>query len=231
MNRPMSIALRGALAALIVGGLSACATPFQANVARFQSLPPAQGQTFAIEARDPAMAGSLEFDHYAGLVAAELSRVGYRPSATSESADLVVKLAYGVDNGRERIRREPGFRDPFFGGGYGGWGRYGFGGGPVIIRTRGGYRYIHGFYDPFLFGGFGDYDEVSSYTVYTSGLDLAIERRATGERLFEGSAEAMSRDNDLTELVPNLIEAMFTGFPGNSGERVRITIAPDEARN
>ena len=45
-------------------------------------------------------------------------------------------------------------------------------------------------------------------------------------RLFEGRAEAQSRDNDLTQIVPNLIEAMFTNFPGNSGEKVQITVAP-----
>ena len=48
------------------------------------------------------------------------------------------------------------------------------------------------------------------------------------EALFEGHAEAQSRDNNLQTLVPNLVEAMFTGFPGNSGERVRITVAPPE---
>ena len=49
-------------------------------------------------------------------------------------------------------------------------------------------------------------------------------------RLFEGHAEAQSRDNNLQTIVPNLVEAMFTGFPGNSGERVRITVAPPEKR-
>jgi hypothetical protein len=57
---------------------------------------------------------------------------------------------------------------------------------------------------------------------------LQINRAADGTRLFEGRAEAQSRDNDLQALVPNLVEAMFTGFPGNSGERVRITVAPPE---
>jgi len=28
--------------------------------------------------------------------------------------------------------------------------------------------------------------------------------------------------------VPRLVEAMFTGFPGNSGETVKITIAPEK---
>jgi len=31
--------------------------------------------------------------------------------------------------------------------------------------------------------------------------------------------------------VPNLVEAMFTGFPGHSGETVRITVAPENARH
>ena len=30
----------------------------------------------------------------------------------------------------------------------------------------------------------------------------------------------------MTQLVPNLIDAMFTGFPGNSGQDIRITIPP-----
>jgi len=30
--------------------------------------------------------------------------------------------------------------------------------------------------------------------------------------------------------VPNLVQAMFTGFPGNSGETVRITVPPPQRR-
>lgn len=218
--------IRLSAAALALGTLAACATPFRAEVARFQQMPAPQGQSFAIEARDENDRGGLEFNHYAQLVAAEMTRVGYRPAEPGEAADFIVKLAYGVDDGRERVVSDPFGYDPFWGPG---WGRGGFYGRPVIVRTRRGYRYVHGFYDPFLFGPrFGDYGNVRSYTVYTSGLDMIIERRATGERLFEGSAEAVSRNNDLTVLVPNLVEAMFTGFPGNSGEKVRITVAPPE---
>ena len=67
-----------------------------------------------------------------------------------------------------------------------------------------------------------DYD-----IVYTSELDLKIDRAVDGQRLFEGKAEALSRSKNLTYLVPNLVEAMFTNFPGNSGERVRISVAPE----
>jgi hypothetical protein len=219
--------IQTAIAAMAIGTLAACATPgLRADVSRFQSqLPVPQGQTFAIEARDPNLRGGIEFSQYAALVSEELARFGYRPAAAGTKADLVVKFNYGVDNGRERVRSS-GFGGYGFGyGGFGGYSGYGFGG--PLLRTRRGFIYARGFYDPFLFGGYG-YNDTYSYTVYTSGIDLTIERADTGERVFEGSAEAMSRTKDLVRLVPNLIEAMFTDFPGNSGEKVKITIAPPE---
>lgn len=207
--------------------LAGCATPFRADVARFQSaLPIPQGQSFVVEASDPALAGGIEFEHYANQVAAEMTRYGYRPAAPGEEADLVVRMDYGVDNGKERVVSRPGFYDPWYGGFYGA--RYSR---PIIVRGEDGRRYVIGWHDPFLWGGFGPrwgYNDVSSYTVYTSDLHLQINDADDGDRLFEGRAEAQSRDNDLTELVPNLVQAMFTGFPGNSGEKVRITVAPPE---
>ena len=209
--------------------LAGCATPFKADVARFQTqLPAPQGQSFVVEANNPALAGGIEFSQYANLVAGELTRYGYRPAARGENADLVVRMDYGVDKGRERVVSSLGFGDPWYGG-YGGYGRGFYR--PVIVSGRGGRRYVYGYRDPFLWGGFGPGwggTDVSSYTVYTSGLNLQINRAADGSRLFEGHAEAQSRDNNLQTIVPNLVEAMFTGFPGNSGERVRITVAPPE---
>ena len=70
--------------------------------------------------------------------------------------------------------------------------------------------------------------EGHDYTIYTTGIEMKIERRADGERLFEGHAQAVSTSNHLQYLVPNLVDAMFTGFPGNSGETVRISIAPED---
>jgi hypothetical protein len=66
--------------------------------------------------------------------------------------------------------------------------------------------------------------DVRSYTIYSSAIGMKIDDVATGSRLFEGNAQAVSRTNRLPELVPNLIEALFTDFPGNSGEVVRITV-------
>jgi hypothetical protein len=220
-------------AAMTLLPLAACATPFRADVSRFQQLPAPQGQTFTVKASDPANEGGIEFGQYAALVSSEMAKAGYVPADAGGPSDLTVKLGYGVDEGKERtVVYDDPFYDPFWG-----YGRYGFGRGyyrPYVIRTPRGARYVYGWYDPFLYGGYGygfgrGYD-VRSYTVYTSGIDMTIERSATGERLFEGKAEAKSRSNRLPYLVPNLVTAMFTGFPGNSGETVRISVAPEEKR-
>ncbi|MCG6120647.1 MAG: DUF4136 domain-containing protein, partial [Blastomonas sp.] len=87
----------------------------------------------------------------------------------------------------------------------------------------------YGFYDPFIFGP-GWNNDVRSYTVYTSALDLKIDRAVDNTRLFEGKAEAQSRSKNLQYLVPNLVEAIFTDFPGRSGETVQISIAPEGSK-
>lgn len=218
--------LRLAAAAALLMALAACTTPFKADVSRFQSqLPAPAGQTFAIVADDPKLSGGLEFSHYASIVRDRMAKVGYVPVQDAASANLIVRFEYGVDGGRERVRSTPmagSYWGPWGGyGGFGGWGggfygrsRFGYGG------WGGPWRY--GFYDPFFDGG------VQSYTIFTSGVSLKIDRTADGQRLFEGKAEAVSSSNRLQYLVPNLVEAMFTNFPGNSGETVRITVAPEK---
>lgn len=213
-----------AVATALLLSLGACATPFKADVSRFQSqLPAPAGQTFAVVADDPKLAGGLEFAQYSSLVRDRLARLGYTPVGDPARATLVARFDYGVDRGRERVRSTSIGASPFWSPWYG----YGpYGGGGFYGRSRfGGYYggpWNYGWYDPFFDNG------VQSYTVYTSGVDLKIDRTADGARLFEGKAEAVSTSNRLQYLVPNLVEAMFTGFPGNSGETVRITVAPEK---
>jgi len=192
--------------------LSACATPFQSRVSRFQQMPAPQGQSFVIQPRDEKMAGSLEFRQYADLVARQLQAQGYQRAASAQSATLMVDLDYGVNNGREKIDTRPGTYGP-----WGPWGPWG----------RGYYSryYWGGWYDPF---GPWDQPEVYSYTVYNSYLKMRIVRTGSGDPVFEGRAEAQTRNDALPNLVPKLVQAMFTNFPGHSGETVQVRI--DEPR-
>lgn len=238
MPKKISNRIAMSFAPIMLLSLSACAAPFQADVSRFQALPPAQGQSFSVATDNPELEGGLEFAQYAGIVSEQMQQQGYTVAANGSAADLIVKLDYGINEGEERtVVRSSGFNSlSHFGRrGFGrrGFGRRGFGrGGFGRGFGRGGFgnSFIFGFHDPYLFGGhgFGGFDSVRSFTVYKSNIDLKIENRATGERLFEGKANAESRSNNLTYLVPNLVEAMFTEFPGGgSGETLRISIAPE----
>jgi len=208
-----------AAAPLALLAVSACSQPFQANVSRFQALPVPQGQSFAIVASDPRNQGGLEFAQYAALVSQRLAAYGYRP-AEGGKADMVVKFDYGVDKGIPKTVSSPS-PGGYWGPGWGGFGPYG---------RRFGYRsaFYYG-WDPFYYDPWYRQD-VDTYVVYTSHAELVIERVSDGQHLFEGKAKARSLDDALPRLVPNLVEAMFTNFPGQSGEEVKITVAPPEKR-
>ena len=202
--------------------VSACATPFKADVSRFQMMPPPQGQSFVVQAADPRKQGGIEFQNYAQLVGSRLTALGYRQADGDAKPTFVVSLDYGVDNGHEKIVTTPGIGPSWGWGPYGSWGvgyRRGFRGG---LYGRG---FYYGWNDPFWYDPFGG-PQVNSYTYYVSQLDMKIRRTADGQALFEGRARARSTDQALPRLVPNLVEAMFAGFPGRSGEDVMITIPP-----
>lgn len=227
-------------AALALGvsaaALSGCATGFPAQVSRYQAMPAPQGQSFVVVPMDVRESGGLEFSRYASMVAQGMQAQGYVPAASIASATMVVRLGYGVDQGTVQYDRDPFGYDGF--GGFGGslYGGYrGYRGFPGAYYGRPYYsRWGHyGGRSPFYYGwdspfgspyGYGG--GVSSYTVYRSHLDLDIRRKGDNASLFEGRARARSHNDNLAVLVPNLIEAMFTGFPGRSGETVRITVAP-----
>ena len=201
------LALAAPLALLALG---ACTTGFPAKVARFQAMPAPQGQSFAIEAADPRNQGGLEFSQYAALVRQHLIAQGFSEAASPETATLLVSLDYGVDNGQTRVVTYPSLHRRGFGWPYS----------PFYRR----HAFYWGWDDPFLGSPFDD--DVRAYTVYTSFLDMDIRRAADGQSVFEGLAKAQSRTDELPRLVPNLVDAMFTGFPGRSGEVVKITVPP-----
>jgi hypothetical protein len=207
----MRISMMAAAAALALGalGLSACAETITSTVSRYQAMPAPQGQTFIV-VPDGGMAhnGGLEFQRYAGVVAQQLQARGYAPAASPQSASMVVQLGYRVGPGQMRY-----VGDPFYGS------RFGFGfGDPFRFRRFGGGAFLWGWDDPFWYG------DVDSYVEYHSEVELHIRAAGTQQPLFDGRAQARSETNRLDIVVPTMLDALFTGFPGRSGEVVKITI-------
>jgi hypothetical protein len=209
-------------AAVLLGisalGLSACAQSINTTVSRYQAMPAPQGQTFLVVAGEGMAAnGGLEFQRYAGIVAQQLQARGYTPADSLQKASMVVQLGYGVDSGQTRI-----VQDHFYGS------RYGYG------------RFYDPFYSPFYYPGFGHFGRglysygwddpfwygggIDSYVEYHSQVDLHIRAAGTNQPLFDGRAQARSQTNRLDVVIPSLVDAMFTNFPGQNGETVKITI-------
>src|SRR4028119_1966254 len=109
--------------ALLLGagaiGLAGCATGLPTKVSRYQSMPAPAGQTFYVV---PANAGfqGAEFNHFASIVFQQLAARGYTPAGAPQLATMLVRLDYGVDEGRTEYtedtfaRSRPGY------GGHGG---------------------------------------------------------------------------------------------------------------
>lgn len=222
--------LLGAASALLAG----CATGLPTKVTRYSAMPVPAGQTFYVVPAS-GQPGGLEFGTYAAMIAQQLQAKGYKPAGTPELAEMLVKVDFGIDEGKtEYVVDRPfgprrwgpygwGYRDPFFDSHW---------------RVYPGYPYwspwspdpfYYGWDDPYWYmspyAGYGAFGpRVREYTRYESHLDMQIVRRADNAPLFEGHVKARSQTDELGRLVPNLIQAMFTNFPGRNGETVKITV-------
>ena len=219
--REIAAAATLGLSAVVVSG---CATGLNTQVSRYQAATITAGQSFYVVPEQGA--ASPEFYRYAAMVSQQLAAQGFQPAGAPQAADLLVKLDYGVDEGSTEYARDYtaryrygglGYYDPFYGPYWGG----GYYGRPYYSRWGGG-PFYYGWDDPFYGSGYG----LREYTVYKSFLDMDIVRRSDNAPLFEGHAKARSRSDEMDELVPSLVTAMFTGFPGKSGETIKITVPP-----
>lgn len=173
--------------------LAGCASTMQADVTQFSGaapLPP--GRNFVVSA-EPAQSGSLEFQHYAGLVGGALQDHGFHAAPPGANADLVVLIHYASEGNHTEL-----WGDPW------GWGP--------------GWRH-HYPYGP---------DERSK-TYYAEMLEVQIFdgtawRNNVRTMLYQGRAVGDTTVNEISAAVPALVQALFTHFPGNSGQTERVVV-------
>jgi len=183
--------------------LGGCAATMQTDVTQFTSgAPLPTGRTFAVSA-EADQNGSLEFQHYAALVGGALQDHGFKAAPPGAQADLMVVVHYGSDGNHTELWSDPA------------WGGYGW-------RHRG----------PWI----GPYGGTESTTYYTEMLEVQIFdgaawRNNTRTMLYQGRAIGDSTVNEISAAVPGLVKALFTHFPGNSGQTEHITVdLPSPAR-
>jgi hypothetical protein len=196
-----------AVALFLVLILAGCGPQLvQADVTRFHALPPAGAAPSFTILPDAAQLGSLEFESYAQLVAAQLQGRGWRPVAAKAGAEAetMVRLSWGAGPPHTEYWSSP---SSIYGGA--GWGRNSWRGGGV--------------WDPF------PYTETRSLTTYGKWLTVDVLdgpafRRGGTVKLFEGRAVAEGASPAVAPAIPYLVKALFTNFPGASGSTVRVAV-------
>lgn len=195
--------------------LSACSMTVRNDVSSFHHMAAPNGESVAIVPMSLSQdKESPDFKDYAGLVRKQLTMLGYT-MADRENAELIVELGYSAK--REKSRRRDPFRggfsvfDPWYGAGYGYYNWY---------YWRQSSFFYNNYYDPF-YGprGMGH----RAHMQYSRNLLLDI-RTSTGEKIYEGHVESIGSSRSLSRVMPYMIEAMFTNFPGESGEVKQIVV-------
>lgn len=185
------------LAVLVL--LSGCIAPVgPIQVTRFHApdIAALSHGTISVEAAPGADAGSLELKSYQSAVAQQLQRIGYSEGGAGDSVALV-KLA--------RSRSEPQRSS-----------------GPVSVGLGG----STGSFGSGVGLGIGINLSGPPPEQVETQLSVSIRERAGGKVLWEGRAtftvSAKSPLASTSLAAPKMAEALFRGFPGNSGETIEV---------
>lgn len=203
------LAMLGLAAAMLVL-VSACASPVTAKVTSFNQWPDdAAGSTFSYHT-PVGKPSDLEQATYEAYVQTELEKLGLKRSAAGQTGRFQVDLLTG-NRTEERKFREAVYQDYYI---------Y-----QPPYRDAAG-NVFPGYWAPDRFGQryVGDREVVR--TVHISNLRLRLldtKGNPPGKprAVFEARAAYEGDNEDLPDLVPYLVQAVFDGFPGQSG-RVRL---------
>lgn len=193
--------LTAALALLSLTATPVAAKPAVVEVTAFhtpQTVARLRGAAVIIETAPGVDPASLEQRVWRDAVARELAAAGFG-TATPGAANAIAQVRVE----RETVRRE-GSRGPVSVGVGGSTGSYGGGVGLGLGLNLGG----------------------GPKELVLTRLSVQIRDRVTGEALWEGRAEsrenAKAREAAPALAAPRMAHALFTGFPGTSGQTIKV---------
>ena len=202
--------VRWLVALLVAGALAGCATGPQlirTQVTTFNDWTTLPSEKTYVFSRTLEFQNSLELRSYEDMVRDELTLRGFRLANDPSRAQLAVTLRPSISTTQVRVR-DPWPVDPF-------WRPYGWYG----------WRGL-GWYDPYWAfpPAYSDY----TVDVFRRRLELDIDSKTvTGRRYYEGRVESTGETDSLGAVMPYLIRALFSDFPGNNGQTRRVDVPMD----
>lgn len=164
---------------------------------------------------------SLEFKTYKSKLEAKLISVGHTVTDDPSDAKYIAFFTYGIDEGKEKTYS------------YSQWGQTGGGttsysSGTVTSSGGGNATYSGSTYQMPTYGVVGT--NTGSYTTYKRviAVDMVYaESLSSGEpiKTYEGRTDSVGSCSMIGEVMDEMIEAMFTDFPSESGKNRTLTVA------
>lgn len=184
--------------------LTSCASGIKNNVTRFHQLPTPNGETIEVIAMDPTLQQSIEFGSYAQMIGSKLGQVGYKPPSGNAS-QYIAEISYLIRSIQDGIIED---RSPVsVGVGVGSGGRRSGTSMGVGISTS--------------------FGSSNTPMQYVSSLSMNIIDLSTGQRLYEGRVETINKNQNLAQIMPFMIEALFQDFPGENGTSNVVKVSPN----
>jgi hypothetical protein len=147
---------------------------------------------------------------------------GFVPAPEGSVADVTMQLGARITE----TDRSP-FDDPFWYGGYGGWGR------PFGYAGYGRAYWRRGYWGPGAWGAWGVNSwgpYYSDFPYYLREVALLIRDKRSGEPLYETRATSEGMSTGIERVLPAMFSAALKDFPvGNATNPRRVTIRPAPA--
>lgn len=175
--------------------------------------------SIAVVAADAGINNSLEFAHYKKKFEERLSANGYTISNSPENAKYIALVAYGIDNGQSATVSTPIYGQTSGGTTTTSGTIYSSGGSATFSGTS---------YTMPTYGVVGSV--TGSRTSYKRAIALDIVDAASlkgnePKTVYEGRIKSTGSCPVIVEVFDEMLEAMFTDWPGESGKNRHVTVS------
>jgi hypothetical protein len=206
---------------LMVSIFTGCANKIRTTTTTFYAAEHQQRGAIIVLSSDHQTNNSLAFKHYQAKFNEKLKAQGYAIAPSIEASDYIALVSYGIDNGKSSIVSTP------IVGQIGGDTRY-----------RSGTAYIDGkkttysgfYYTMPVYGVVGS--STRTVTTYTRAIAMDIVKTDSfksknPDKMYEVRAKSVGNCSVMLEVFDEMLEAMFSNFPNESGKAITIAVESD----
>lgn len=206
-----ALSVVGLLLSALLTGCASSGGGVSANTTAFYTDAYEPKGSLSVVAGDPSVSGSLEFAAYKRKFERWLGYVGYEIESDPGKAEYIALVTYGIDEGKTTTVSSPIY------GQTGGGATYTSG---TVYGSGGSVNYSGSSYTMPSYGVVGS--KTGSKTTYTRAIALDIVeassfKEGNPQKVYEGRTKSTGSCSIIVEVFDEMLEAMFTDFPGENG--------------